>query len=128
MAKKFFITSEEECQRCKGSGLVANPDWTRFYEKRPNFSSYTATEVGVTLFDHFQVSGLGKLPPEVEQCGDCEGEGKFTCRVELAEALAEFGIARESIPRLQFQVSELRHKAGITEVDEEYEQAMASRN
>jgi DnaJ-class molecular chaperone len=129
--KKFYVQSEETCDKCEGSGEVYNEAWKPLNAQWAEIENalQASGKPREEFFDEVELPDgkafQRKHGAEFLPCGDCEGEGKFTRRVELSEALAAFGITRENVARLEVQMSEVRHRVGITEVDEVYEQVMS---
>lgn len=102
---KFFVAAEYQCPACKGAawfysslweGANAAFDkvWKEELDKKggdPQEAYYKAGVVAGEAMDEYWrecgVNPRGKLPPEEEPCGECEGEGMIRRRVDLREAL-----------------------------------------
>jgi hypothetical protein len=80
-ARKYFVTAEEPCGRCDGASVVYNKAWDSYFSdaSAPNDPAEFARAHG----------------PEELPCGNCQGRGTMTRRVELREALAELGLLAE---------------------------------
>lgn len=87
--KQYLIVCQEPCQTCNGAGVVANPLWVRLYaEERQGGKEIDENEwARANGFDSAKAMG-----PEEHQCQDCEGEGKLTSQVSLADALVDLGV------------------------------------
>jgi hypothetical protein len=84
--RSFFVLCRETCRTCRGSGVIANPVWERYFAEAQDILDP----------DHWALeAGLGSaraMGPEEIPCADCEGEGRREYPVSLADALAELGL------------------------------------
>jgi hypothetical protein len=80
--RTFFVLCRESCRTCRGSGLVVNPIWDRYFRE-------TDGTADPDLWA--RAAGFGsalEVGPEEIPCDDCEGEGRREYPIPLAEALA----------------------------------------
>lgn len=96
--KTFFVTSEETCPACSGSGMVSNPLWLWHWDEYEKLSSHIKDAPD---FDDEQWSNewarkhgyrdMDKLGPEEEPCDGCNSTGILTSKLPLSEALVALG-------------------------------------
>lgn len=81
------ILTKDKCPECNGVGLLTNNFWAIFYPQdegyKKQYGEYMTEEQVKAFFkDKF---GCYKLPPEEEQCGECEGKGEVEKWITLKE-------------------------------------------
>jgi len=90
MSVQYFVTAVSTCERCNGAGYVQNAQWQKFFEKRGAEYSGADIDAGCNMLcEFFGVTSVRYLPAEEHACPDCDGAGKITRPVSLAEALRE---------------------------------------
>lgn len=71
------ILTKDKCPECDGAGLLTNNYWSIFYPQdeayKKEHGEYMSEDQTKLFF--MEKFGCYKLPPEEEQCGECEGKG-----------------------------------------------------
>ena len=84
--RSFFVLCRETCRTCRGSGVVANPLWSRYFAE---------TDATTDPDDWARTVGFDSaldVGPEELPCEECEGEGRCEYPVPLAEALTDLSL------------------------------------
>ncbi|MCL4867779.1 MAG: hypothetical protein KJ063_02325 [Anaerolineae bacterium] len=81
---KFYVTQEDDCERCGGAGYVEHPAWTRFYAE--DDGSWPSAMIW------FREQGWHETPDDEIRCRVCGGTGVIERNVELNQALAAIGL------------------------------------
>jgi len=89
--KEYTVTCTETCAECEGHGIVSGALWADFWKV---FSAAEAADKNVDFgkfLENYEnnvlCGGPGCLGPEEHECIECDGRGKITRSVPLADAL-----------------------------------------
>lgn len=86
--KKYLVTCEEDCIPCGGTGIVQHWQWAEFLAAHGNNFTLAQSEEWFSERNGLDEYGYAVTPDGEQVCPDCEGAGKLTSFVSLAEALA----------------------------------------
>ncbi len=90
--KTYFVSYEEPCNACDGSGIIENPQWTAYWHQT-NGHRHLPIDQQLEADEQWWAkrgySSTSKWPPEEINCDECDGNGIRHGRVLLTEALSE---------------------------------------
>lgn len=89
--KTFFVTWEEPCARCSGSGVIQEPEWVTYWADTNGHLDLPLDEQAAAddaWWAERGYYGAGNWPPEEIDCPECGGRMFRSGRISLVEALS----------------------------------------
>ncbi len=89
----YYVTREDECTKCKGSGIIQAPIWKEFWHwfyLNDDNNNPTKKQV-IEWWENrgYIKSDEDPYPEEKIDCPDCKGNGTIDSQVELGSALSD---------------------------------------
>ena len=97
MPPQYYVSEKVPCPNCDGKGEWPSNYWRLFWIWCKSWLDIKKTMPSPENFAKWcewqGYPDMSKLPPEIETCGECKGEGEVYRIAPLAEALRQIGFA-----------------------------------
>jgi hypothetical protein len=103
MTTQYLVKKIETCPVCEGERHLWNPHWQRINRENAEWGDENDADPSQMIQDwqrrvREQWPNVDIPPPEVEECHECEGEGKTETWIPLREAMSELAVSAASGP------------------------------
>ncbi len=81
------VVTKSRCDECRGQGIVAHPIWEAFYAAHPpkELHGLTVEQVDELVRGFWSEHGYDQPEPEEVKCHVCDGSGRVTRRIPIAD-------------------------------------------
>lgn len=89
--RTYFVSWEEPCERCSGSGVVQDSEWSIYWEETNGHRDLPLDEQAIAddvWWAERGYYGVRNWPPEETDCPECGGMMVRHGRISLADALS----------------------------------------